>query len=96
MYSRKIDNCENKSIEYTKLGFNFKLRKLYLVQSLNLRKLCLNRCRKGSRSSDGVFYHQISNPLRIIEYASAEKMYHIGVGKLMAFEIRAGLVAMVS
>ena len=23
MYSRKIDNCENKSIEYTKLGFNF-------------------------------------------------------------------------
>ena len=25
--------------------------------------------------------HQTSNPLRIIEYAAAEKMYHIGVGK---------------
>ena len=23
MYSRKIDKCENKSIEYTKVGFNF-------------------------------------------------------------------------
>ena len=43
-----------------------------------------------------IFYHRISNPLRIIEYASAEKMYHIGVGKLMGVEIRAGLVAMVS
>ena len=43
-----------------------------------------------------IFYHRISNPLRIIEYASAEKMYHIGVGKLMGFEIRAGLVAMLS
>ena len=82
MYSRKIDKCENKSLEYTKVGFNFyrvNISKLKVKTSTSFAWIDVGRVLDAC---DYCIYHQTSNPLRIIEYAAAEKMYHIGVGKL--------------